>query len=830
MSNAAKIEFVNRTEELKALQARIPPNATRPTITFLRSPSGYGKTRLTERLIEAQPVDGPTCVVVDPAIRSKSRSDRVYPWFYVQRAAELSARRTVEGRREFRSFATFLRRSEYSRLNWKDIYKDLKEAASISKIMKIVVELGESLTKRGRYSPESILQDDSTFATQLAQDYVRGLANFRPTVFVVRECQNIDPESLRFFLTLGQEVLETAIICEYTSSEGKFSDDHEKLIFETIISKSELVIFELMRLDIKEFRFLLRKYAPTNKSIETAAELAWDGNLRIIKELKYRVMVGSAASSSSPLHLTRALVENVEALSKIQQLVISIVAANVEAISIEILSAVVTSINNSVTAKDVLTETERLANTEGYVTIESDYVALADEDLLEALSRSNAMTPILRLAETRLRDFYLDLVGRNALTDVPLHTALRQAVALCARTGDIVALRGLIKTLDSAIRQAYDQTLYVNIVSDVVAGREDLLDIERRELIGWASAAAYEVGDFPVAILLLSKLRDPTHYDMALLACCYGEVNRNEDALTLAGQLESRSANDEIDVLLAARLIECASVFSTGEKEEARVMHAKMRNDSAFSTSPLFGFVLRYTEIVQDFPACTPDILESVTRLRAHGFRKAAAYSELAAAMNLACEGHLKRARELVRNAGAELVPFVRDRQTIFNNQVVLELLSPKPNLTSCIEKLDAALFTARDDFSRLVLNSNRLICFSLSDQVANALHCTEIIADILAAPRFGNRDIFWPACFNAWRFFTDKGKSDQAERFRNISFALESDNSNYQLYWNARFGLLAAPPPEFTFLMQFKYHPEYLSHWLIDQEGLSVLKAKRAR
>jgi len=830
MSNGAKIEFVNRTEELKALQARIPPNATRPTITFLRSPSGYGKTSLTERLIEALPADGPTCIVVDPAIRSKSRSDRVYAWFYVQRAAEPSALRMVEGRKEFRSFATFLRRSEYSRLNWKDIYRDLKEAASISKIMKIVVELAESFTKRGHYSPESMLQDDSTFATQLAQDYVRLLANFRPTVFVVRECQNIDPESLRFFLTLGQEVLETAIICEYTSADGKFSADHEKLIFETIVSKSELVIFDLMRLDIKEFRFLLRKYAPTSKRIETAAELAWDGNLRIIKELKYRVMVGSAVDSSTPLHLTRALVENLEVLSKTQQLVIAIVAANVEAISMEILSAVLTLINNSITAKDVIAETERLANTEGYLSIGSDHVALADEDLLDAMSKSNAMMPILRLAETGLRDFYLDLVGRNALTNVPLHLALRQAVALCARTGDIVALRGLIKMLDSAIRQAYDQTLYVNIVSDVVAGRQDLLDTERRELVGWAAAAAYEVGDFPVAILLLSKLHEPTHYDVALLACCYGEVNRNEDALTLAGQLVSHHANDETNVLLAARLIECASVFSLGEKEEARVLHAKMRNDPGFSTSPLFGFVLRYTEIVQDFPTCTPDILESVTALRVHGLRKAAAYSELAAAMNLACEGHLKRARELVSNAEAELVPFVRDRQTILNNQVVLELLSPKPNLASCLEKLDAALFSARDDFSRLVLNSNRLICFSLSDQAANAVHCTEIIADILAAPRFGNRDIFWPACFNAWRFFSDKGDSDQAERFRNISFALESDDSNYQLYWNARFGLLDTAPSEFTFLMQFKYHPEYLSHWLIDQEGLALLKAGHAR
>jgi hypothetical protein len=31
----------------------------------------------------------------------------------------------------------------------------------------------------------------------------------------------------------------------------------------------------------------------------------------------------------------------------------------------------------------------------------------------------------------------------------------------------------------------------------------------------------------------------------------------------------------------------------------------------------------------------------------------------------------------------------------------------------------------------------------------------------------------------------------------------------------------------KFDFLLKFKYHPEYLSHWVIDLDGLVELKAK---
>jgi len=275
-------EFVNRTDELDALRDRVLLRDSQATITFLRSPSGYGKSRLTDRLIDEIPSDGPTCVLVDPAIRSKGRSDRIYTWFFVQRAAEPAARRPVTGRREYRPFADFIRRSGWRQIQWKEIYESAKGVSSLGGLVKVGWELSENLFKRGRYNPEAMLQDDSAWAAELAQEYVRALFSYTPTLFIVRETQNIDPESLKFFLAAGTTETSCCIIFEYTAPDNKFSAEHEKIILDSG-AKPSMVILDLVKLKLSDFHYLLRKYAPLDKDVQAIAEVEWDGNLRIIR-------------------------------------------------------------------------------------------------------------------------------------------------------------------------------------------------------------------------------------------------------------------------------------------------------------------------------------------------------------------------------------------------------------------------------------------------------------------------------------------------------------------------------------------------------------------
>jgi hypothetical protein len=816
-------EFVNRTEELATLRDRVLPIGARGAITFLRSPSGYGKSRLTDRLVEQIPSDGPTCVLVDPAIRSKSRSDRIYGWFFVQRAAEPYARRLVPGRREYRPFADFVRKRGWRRIHWKQVYEHAKAVSSIGGLFKVGFELGENLLKRGRYSPEVLLQDDSRLAAEIAQDYVLALSNFRPTLFVIRETQNIDPESLKFFLSNGTAEGTCCTIFEYTTSDYKFSAEHEKIIFDSMAEPS-MVILDLHSLNVREFRYLLNKYAPISKNVEAVAELQWDGNLRIIRELKYRVMVRHAVDAPTSFDLQTAIQKNIVSLTTQRRLILALVVTHVEALDQGVLVTALRRVDSSITEANIASDLKHLAEIDGYIRFEGNRAAIADEDLLAALIASQPMAAVLKLAAISLRDYYLDLVSGDLFGNVPLHSALRQAVALCAKTGDIFALRNLVKILDRSARQAHNQTLYVSIVADAALADRDLSEIEKRELVGWASASAYEAGNFPTAARLLEALIELRSYDMAMLACCYGETNRHEAALELAGKLAG--STHEAD-RLAAKLIACLSLHAIGRKEEAIALHAEMRQNETFTVSPLFGFVLRFTEVVDDFPDCSADVLASANLLRRAGLRKSAAYSLLSGAMHLAYLGKIKAAQQRVASADRELRPHIRNQSIIINNRVVIELLSGRPKVAWCLDKLTTALFNVGDDFSRLTLHNNCLICYALLVDVERGNHTVSVIDRILDAPGFGNRDIFITVCFNVWRFCVETGQSDKANRFRSIALGVGLENSCYPNYWSVRFGLQSSVEPAFDFLLQHKYHPEYLSHWLIDLEGLNVLRAR---
>jgi hypothetical protein len=823
VSSPEQFEFVNRTAELEALLDSILQPRARGLVTFLKSPSGYGKSRLVDRLIERLPADGPTCVLVDPAIRSQSRSDRVYAWFFVQRAAEPGARIPVKGHRPYRSFTEFVRKKKWRRLNWQDLYGHAKNISSLGDLVKLGIEFIENVFKRGRYSPKALLQEDSWLAAEMAEEYVRALLSYRPTLFVVRETQNIDPESLRFFLSVGAMESSCTVIFEYTTPDHKFSPEHQKIIFELVLGPF-MSILDLHKLSLPEFHYLLRKYAAKSVNVEALAELQWDGNLRIIRELKYHVMIRHVHDTTASLDLEGTMQRNIADVPKERRLILALVATHVEPIEQQILVAVARRIDPLLSESVVLFELEQLLGSDGYIRMENSAIVLTDENLMTAIVSSRPMQALLKLTSIALRDYYLEIVNGDLFASVPLPSALRQAVALCAATGDIFALRTLISILDRSARRAHDQTLYVGIVAETVLTNVELAPAEREELVEWGAAAAYESGDFPTAVKLLEALPQRRAYHTAMLACCYTEINRHDSALALAESLE-RTASE--GVRLAAHLIKCLSLYALGRKGEAWAIHDKMRRDVSFAKHPLFGFVLRFSEVVEDFPVCCRDVWQSGTFFRRAGLPKSAAYSVLSGATHLAYLGKVKAAQQRVKEAERVLRLHVRDQSIVYNNAVVVELLSRGPNLPWCLERLTAALFTVGDDFSRLTLHTNCLICYALQMDVERADHVVEVMERILAAPGFGNRDIFVTVSFNVWRYCIEAGHAERASYWKSIAMKVGLENTCYSNYWMVRFGLKKSAEPAFDFLLKQKYHPEYLSHWLIDLEGLKLLKGE---
>jgi len=827
MSSAAgDIEFRNREQELDHLLGRLPPQARHSTITFLRAPSGYGKTRLVDQVLARLEPGHARCVVVEPDIRARHQSARVYAWYFVQRAAAASPTPP----RDDVSFSGFLKRRRLRKIHWRSIYESGKEAASLSKLTKIAIEIGENLLGRNRFHPDALLKDESSFATELARDYMEWLVKQGPVLFVVRETQLIDLESFRYLLKLHKVASSVFILFEYTGN-SEFLPEHQKIIEECRSTNTDIRIVDLLKLNQKEFLFLLKKYVDEGIEGDSAEFARWNGNLRLVRELKEQVYVDRPVDQGSqPAPLAsdlRVLIhDRVQRLSNLAKLTLASVVCHVEALPAVVLGAAVKRADPSAHQAALDHVLVELISGSRYLRSEAGRLAVSDEDVASVIAESPSFARFRALAERSLRDVYLASLSGDRGVPIPVPLAFRQSIALCLATGDAAAVRRLMRTLAEGARSAHDQTMYVSLVADALFQHRNGGRVANSELYDWAAASAYEIGDYRLASELLEALvsKDPLYE--AMLGFCYGETNRHALALEIGQSLEASNAASTTPHLLG-RLVQVANLFAVGRKAEAVRIHRDMRSNASISNDPMFGYVLRFTELLENFPDCTDDVLASIDHFDRHEMTASAAYSSLSGAMHLAYAGDLSRAAALIASARDYLRREVRDLHILLNNEVVVALLSPGPNFERCLETLDEAAYSVRDDFYRAVIENNRLICRWQAKQHDDALLSVALLEETMRAPGFGNRDVFWTFTYNCWAFLREIGQSSRADALLQQLRAIKMEHIDFDDYWLFRFGQRGRPPARYDHLLQFRYHAEYLSHWLVDPDAMRVVKAK---
>ncbi len=828
-----EIEFRNREEEIECLLDRLPPRSFSSSITFVRAPAGFGKSRLVDAAVRKVAVLGLVCCIVEPDVRARGRSDRVYSWFFVQRAAAADAIVSERHPDDFDTFSAYLKSLKIRKIHWRSLYESGKEGLSIAKAAKIAIELIENLAGRNRFHPEALLRDDSVYATGLAKEYVEKLASHKPILFVVREAQLIDLESFRLFLNLHKTAPNVHFIFEYTHAESRFFPEHEKVMDESLSHDINVRIVDLMQLDKRQFLFLLKKYVDEDIDLNSDFILKWDGNLRLIRELKYRVYVDRLLSHESiagalPENARNAIAEHIQQIPNLSKLILSIVMCHVEAIPIAVLQVAIELCGETATKETITSALDGLISGSGYILVDHDRLSISDEDVQFAVRTADSYARYRAIAERVLRDLYREFIAGERRLSVPLPLALRQAVALCLRTGDVVALRRLLQTLDVGARDSHDQSLYVGMIADAILRRNDATLAKHIELIEWAAEAAYQISDCVTAAQLIEELSSRKPYHDCLLGFCYGEINRHQDALEIGVHLETFGRSENNALFLAGSLIRLVNLYAVGKKSEAARIHSELRHAKSLETSALFGFVLRFTELILKFPDCTDDVIESISHFEAHGLTASAAYSSLSAAMHLAYAGEMLDARRLLSVARQNLAREVYDRHILLNNEVVVELLSDSPDVATCLRKLDDAVYTVRDEFYRLVIENNRLICHWVLGQTNDAFNRIAQIEKILAAPGFGNKDIFWTASYNAWAFLKEQADEDRAKVLLDRLVSIRVEALDYADYWEFRFGRAASVDPKYNHLLRFKYHPEYLSHWLVDLDAMRDLREVR--
>jgi len=823
--------FVNREEELKLLLSLIPPKCHTASLVIIRAPSGYGKSTLTDRLIEHAKEIDLLFAVVDPSIRLKSGDARVYDGFYIQRCAEDISSRARDY--YLPDFKDFLSQRRWRTLREKNATDLIRKYPTPTAVYENFISYIDRFFSKGDFDVSKVLTSDTRDAVAICREYVEFVCDRSSAVTVIREAQHIDHESLRFFLQSNRTLKGQHLFIEYTSEDGRFDPGHEKVFVREMADYTNTHFLELDRLSRDHLEALIRANVEGDFTLSSDYYLKWNGNVRSVMEMKYRVALSRKITGPSDIRLSLAdlkghLLAHFAELPRLQKLLLAIVVSHVEAVHRHTLLSVAARLESYSTAAERERSLDELLTNHRFLESSYEFLRLQNEDISEAIEQDAQFVGLRGLAQKELRDYYLEIVDTNDFTAAAMPVAVRQSLWLCAKTGDTTSMLRLMRHLSDDIRLANDQSVYVDAIAEAVSGAGELFQVEHEEFVDWAAALAYDTGDFDRASKLLDTLPSLNAYRGAMLSCCAQEIGAHQRAVEIIR--ENRPSWHGVEAQLTCDLIEMLVTRSLGETAQARDIFDSVLDNNTFRASPLFGYALRFSETINEFPHCTTHVLESASWFERHGLHKSQAYSRLASAMHLARAGNVASALDNVKLASQTLVGEVHDQHIIMNNKAAVTMLSDRPAFLECTGWLKGAMYTSRDDYSDTVLLNNLAIANIGSGHLAGAVECIERALTILKNPDFADRNIFWGVSFTAMSVFRQAGHAERAERVRRLPQEVSPRPTIYPDYWEYRFGLRDDVDPKFNYMLQFNYHPLFLSHWVIDLEGLTLLKTEPPR
>lgn len=771
--------------------------------------------------------DGLLTAIVDPLIRAEPGQARIYDGYFVQRcAAELSvaAARTDCADRTLKDYLSSQR---WQTLRRKNLLTELRSLPGLKLGYSLAVEYAERFFAMGRFSEGPLLSSDAREAVVVCGEYLEHICDLGPTLFVVRETQHIDHYSLRFLLQLNGSRQNQHLIFEYTADEERFESDHEKLIQRELPALKNAKLLQLLALDRSHLDVVLRRMGAGAVDLNSDFFGKWDGDLRRLYELKYRVSIGqnllaAPQSEGTATSLAAEISTHVGELTSALRWMLAIIIAHGEPIPRRVLFA--TTVTRGIQASEagLSDDLKALAETHNLVSVHGDQVSVIHDGVATAARDNAGIVGLVALAEKALRDLYRQMFERGEFTVASLAAVVRRLFVLCVRTGDISLLLRLIDEIDGHIAGAYDQAPYIDIAIDAVASAPGLLPAERKRIVDWAGFLAYELNDFRDAVRLMLELPEREPIEQLILAFSHTECGDHDAAAAVADQILSDSGLG--DFHLAADMVLAGNALDAGRWSECRTALNSIVERGAGIRSPIVGHAYRLLAEIEDYPSCTEAALKSVAWFRDLGLSKAAAYSALSASRFLARTGQTEEAIQLIDAADGELRNKVRNRHILLNNRALVGLLTAAPDYQVCANWLREALLSSRDDFSDLTILSNLAVAHWKRGAIEEAAECVTRCKPILDQPHFTERDVFWPVCFNLGQVLAAAGDHAGAEAMRARPAATGWNVRGNRQYWDYRYGASATPDPALAHLLRFDYHPAALSHWQLD---LDVLKAR---
>jgi len=823
-------ELVNREQDLTLLLGLLPPRRSGSSFIVLKAPSGFGKTRLTTKVIELLQAEGVFVVALEPQVRAKNIASSVYQGFYIQRCAEALdyAVKLPANNALAPDFEAFLKTERVRRTKAVDVKGALRRLPGLKTAYGVGVELLDRLLNTGDHSSKKLLTSDSREAVETCSRYIRHVAKAVRVVLVVREAQHIDQASLNLLAEVADSGSPHSVILEYTlDASGDLNQLFSDLVETAYLQDADwLHIVELLRLTKPHLEQLLRLTVPGAGDINGEYYLKWDGNVRLIRQLRFSISVEHRRSEPLQLQnlkdgVVRQYQHQIQQLTPTDRFTLCLLLVHGEAMPKALAGLLLEKLNALATKGVVDQIVAGLVTTELVAVHTGDLLGLENEDVAEAVRTYPPLGGNLMLARGALRDYYRVIVTNAATHPTDVSFAVRQTLRLSVELGDMTTVEELVAHLSNGVTASVDQSWYVAQIVTAIGENARLFADQQDRLLLWAAELAYEISDFRKARDLLRQMFSKSAFSEALLCACCTETGDHEEALAMAGQLMMGSDANE---RFAGQLVELILLRCIGKVGEARQLWDKLEAQSGVSELKLYGYLLRFKELVADFPDCLDALRASSEWFIAHGLPSSAAYSELTLASHIARQGEGIAATVAVSRAKDLLASAARDQHILLNNEVAVNLLADDPDPAVCCDKLIRAIPCSGDDYSDLVLYTNLAVAAALADRQELAMESVGRALRIAGSPRFADRDVFWGVSFNLR--FVDARLGLHYDPKLNQLFGILRPHSLQNDYWQHRNSSASPVPERFRHMLTKPYHPMFLSHWTIDVDGLRALNS----
>ena len=828
MGDYDRLEFVNRGDEIRFLEKCLIEANNRPVLVVIRSPSGFGKSSLTDQLNRVKSLSKMIFCIVDPSIRGRTGTVLIYDGFFLQRVAETINKLASLAAYNWPTLTEFLRLRKKKSIATKKKSDVISELPNLQHIYKIIYDYVARAFAFGRYAPEKLLTSDASDAIAICSDYAEYCLKKYALTIVLREVQHIDLYSLKTLLIASESYPGPNIIMEYTSENGCFEPEHQKLILLPKQRRGEFKLLDLLRLNKDHLEYLIRNNVRDNFRLTSDYYLSWDGNLRSIIELKFQVGIGQSLVKGANINralsnLTDTVIDHIARLSSLEKSILALVLSHVEPIDFSTISSTIQKINLQESQSAISKALTSLENRHYFLGRSGGAIAIKNDTIANSLRQSQLMQGIIAISEKALREHYANILESH-LSVAGFFDAVRQYFRLCARTKDVQGLVWSIEYLSKSIKSTQNQSIYIDVITSAIESDPNLYKRNHENLLDWAAELAYSASDWIRTTSLLSLKKEHTPYSRLMYACALQEIGRHDDALAMIEKLTRDSKNPNI--FIAKRLVESIIFGCRGQHEKARAILNSIIDNEENSSGPLTGYAYRFFEIVDDLKPGLENLINSIKWFEKYDLHESKAYSQLAAAMLLARLGKTMKAKKIIEEAKSTLLNKVSDQHIILNNTGAVELLTDYPDFSSCCDIFTQALKFACDDFSELTITINLSLSYlgigNLSKAVSYADKCWFILED----HDFADTNIYWSVCFNMSVVYFKSGDNDKAKQVRQFPTEKLDFRDDDSEYWKYRYGKSNTVPKHHEFLASKKWHPAYLSHWTIDLEGLNFLKA----